>query len=236
VTSRYVIGGVGFTTTEPLPDLAATGYADLDVDVIFSDRLPDRNTLPGPQGTCGSFDLDGNALVLVDQGDVTANAWLLRQMAPIVSSVAHRLVLHASAVQAPRGVIAFVGGSGAGKSTLAQAFPNPVADDLVPVRFTEVALTPAVDRLEPLAGVYFLERRGDELNTEQLPASAALDMQIINGFGEHSDPDTWAFQFDTYHRLAAAVRHYILTIPDGLSALPQVVEHIAQGLEDGDIS
>jgi len=46
---------------------------------------------------------------------------LIGQLLPLVLSLSGRLVLHASAVRAPEGLIAFIGRSGAGKSTIAAA-------------------------------------------------------------------------------------------------------------------
>jgi hypothetical protein len=182
--------------------------------------------LRGPVGTSGSFDEKTKTLLLQDQGDDTENAWLLRQMAPIVSSVSQRLVLHASGVVLAQGVVAFVGESGVGKSALAKAFPRPVADDLVPVRFNDGVLAPAGDMLSRLAAICFLERSDQILSAEQLATSRALELEIENGFGEHHSPDAWAFQFDAYHRLAEDVPHYQVTIPNDLSALPSVVDFL----------
>jgi hypothetical protein len=226
MTRSYTIGGVRFLCDRVLPDLNEDGFSDLDINVAISDIRPVTHMLAGPDGTTGSFDQQERTLSLLDQGDAGANSWLLRQIAPIVSSVSSRLVLHTSAALLRQGVVAFVGESGAGKSTLAQAFPVPVADDLVAVRFDDSVLVPVGDTLTPLVAVYFLERREDRLATELLPAAEALELEIANGFGEHGDPDTWAFQFDAYHRLTETVPHHRLTIPDDLAALPSVVEFV----------
>jgi hypothetical protein len=230
MTECYVVGGLRFTSDRPLPELSPDGFSDLDVKVVFTDIPVATNLIQGPDGTSGSFDAKARMLILRDQGDDTANAWLVRQIAPIVSAVTQRLVLHASAALFPQGVAAFIGESGAGKSTVAQAFPLPVADDLVAVRYEDSVLAPAGDTLAPLAAVYFLERATDTLDRELLPHAAALELEIANGFGEHGDPDTWAFQFDAYHRVTEAVPHYRLTIPDDLSRLPFVVEFIESDL------
>jgi hypothetical protein len=226
MTPSYTIGGVRFLCERVLPDLDEDGFSDLDIDVAFLDIPPSTHLLTGPDVTTGSFDQEAGRLSLLDQADARANSWLLRQIAPIVSSVSNRLVLHASGALLPQGVVAFIGESGAGKSTLAKAFPAPVADDLVAVRFNDSALVPVGDALTPLVAVYFLERREDRLATELLPAAEALELEIANGFGEHGDPDTWGFQFDAYHRLTATVPHHRLTIPDDPAALPSVVEFI----------
>jgi hypothetical protein len=230
MTRQYVVGGLRFTTNRVLSDLDGEGFSDLDVHLTFTHMPTTKDQLLGPVGTSGSFDEKARTLLLPDQRDDSANAWQLRQMAPIVSSVSQRLVLHASAVALGRGVVAFIGESGVGKSTLAQAFPRPVADDLVPVRFEDTVLAPAGASLAHLEAIYFLDRAGQKLSTEPLQTARALELEIENGFGEHSDPGTWAFQFDAYHRLAESVPHRRLTIPDDRRALPSVVEFVQDNL------
>jgi hypothetical protein len=230
MTRQYVAGGLRFTTDRTLPGLPVVGFSDLDIDVTFTSMQTTTNHLRGPDGIFGSFDEETGTLLLHDQGEDSENAWLLRQMAPIVSSVSQRLVIHASAVSLGGGIVAFVGESGAGKSTLAKAFLRPVADDLVPVRFNGTVAAPEDDALVPLAGICFLERSRNEMSAERLPRAAALELEIENGFGEHHNPNAWAFQFDAYHRLAEGVAHYRLTIPDDLAALPSVVEFIGTNL------
>jgi hypothetical protein len=226
MTACYIVSGICFTGDRLLPELPSTGFSDLDINVVFTDIPATTNLIQGPDDSEGSFDKHTGTLALLDQGDDSANAWLLRQIAPIVSSVGERLVLHASAALLQQGVVAFIGESGAGKSTLAQAFSEPTADDLVPVRFRDTALVPVGDSLAPLVAVYFLERSGQELHRDPLAQATALELEITNGFGEHGDPDTWAFQFDAYHQLTQAVPHYRFTIPDDLAALSTVVEFI----------
>jgi hypothetical protein len=226
MTQQYIIGGLRFTTDRLLSDLSDNGFSDLDVDLTFTHTPTIANPLHGPDGTFGSFDSAAGSLVLEDQDDDSANAWLLRQMAPVVSSVSERLVLHASAVALAGGVVAFVGESGVGKSTLAKAFPRPVSDDLVPVRYEETLVAPAGDTLTPLVAICFLERAHEKLSVDRLPEATAFELEIENGFGEHGSPDTWAFQFDAYHRLVEDVSHYRLTIPNDLRELPSAVEFI----------
>jgi hypothetical protein len=226
MTASYIVSGIRFTSDRSLLELSNSGFSDLDITVVFTDIAVTTSLIQGPDGMSGSFDEITGTLTLLDQADDSANAWLLRQIAPIVSSVSERLVLHASAALLPQGVVAFIGESGAGKSTLGQAFPVPAADDLLPVRFTDTALAPVGDILAPLVAFYFLERSGQELHREPLPQATALELEIANGFGEHGETGTWAFQFDAYHRLTETVPHYQLTIPDDISALPSVVEFI----------
>jgi hypothetical protein len=226
MTVRYIVSGICFTSDRPLPELSSNGFSDLDINVVFTDIPAATDLIQGPDGTSGSFDEHTSTLALLDHGDESANAWLLRQIAPIVSSLSERLVLHASAALLQEGVVAFIGESGAGKSTLARAFPDPTADDLLPIRFRDTPQVPIGDSLAPLVAVHFLERSGQDLHRELLSQPTALELEIANGFGEHGDPDTWAFQFDAYHRLTKAVPHYRLTIPDDLATLPAVVKFI----------
>lgn len=69
---------------------------------------------------------------------------LLHQVLPLAASLRGRLVLHACAVETPRGAIGLFGQSGAGKSTLAAAFCRRgyrlVADDALVI---DVSDTPA---------------------------------------------------------------------------------------------
>ncbi len=63
---------------------------------------------------------------------------LIDHILPVIISCREPLVLHASAVLTPRGVLGFVGGSGEGKSTLALAFAQHgcalVTDDCLALR------------------------------------------------------------------------------------------------------
>ena len=71
-----------------------------------------------------------------------------------------------------------------------------------------------------------MSRNGSTLAAEPLDASTALQRHVENGFGEHHESDTWAFQFDAYHRLVEEVEHFRLTIPNDLTALPSVVDFV----------
>ena len=97
MTARYIVSGICFTSDRSLPELSKSGFSDLDLDVVFTDIPTATHLIQGSDGVSGSFDEHTGKLALLDQGDDTANAWLLRQIAPIVSSVSERLVLHASA-------------------------------------------------------------------------------------------------------------------------------------------
>lgn len=78
---------------------------------------------------------------------------LLHQVLPLAVSRRGRTVLHACAVETPRGTIGFLGGSGAGKSTLAAAFTARgaalVADDALVVDTAAATVTawPTADGL-----------------------------------------------------------------------------------------
>jgi hypothetical protein len=83
----------------------------------------------------------------------TVRHLFLDQIVPLVLSRRGTLVLHASAVLTPGGVVAFVGKSGQGKSTLAACFGQNgfrlISDDYLLLRRTELrkttALAPAED-------------------------------------------------------------------------------------------
>ncbi len=72
--------------------------------------------------------------------EVTIRHLLLDQIIPLILSNSESLVLHASAVLAPDGVIGFVGKSGRGKSTLAASFGHYgyplISDDYLLLRKT----------------------------------------------------------------------------------------------------
>lgn len=230
MTSRYVVGGLTFSADRALPRLPESGFADLEIVAEFTSGIRSGANLFGPDGTSATFDERHHHVLFQDQGAPERNAWLLRQMTPAISATTGRLVLHASAVARDDAVVAFVGESGVGKTTLASYLSTDptshVADDLLPVRYLGEPRSPVLETLRPLRAVCFLERDGDRLDLSQLPRSSSLEMQIRNGFGEHGNSETWAFQFDAYHRLSASVPHYRLVIPDNLGALDSVAAAI----------
>ncbi|MCL1693357.1 MAG: hypothetical protein M3096_06720 [Actinomycetia bacterium] len=245
MTIRYTIGGVAFSTDEDLPGLPTEGFADGELDTSFLDSDSFRALAPanvtyvcGPDGLNGAIDASSNRCWLPDSFEEPADrAWQLRQMAPIFSALTHRLVLHAGAVEADGAVIAFIGPSGAGKSTLVRFLSTQrhrfVSDDLLPIRFTPAPSAPVAHDLTPISALFFLVRSDTrDVDPVRLEDSMALQSLIANGFGEHGDPSSWAFQFDAYHRIAASIPVYGLTIPDELSSLPLVDEVLGKVTEN----
>jgi hypothetical protein len=239
MTNRYVVGGVAFLSNEYLAGLETSGFADIDLRVHFSldfeSRAADRSdarAVAGPTGTSGVVEPDTLECWLPDLvGDPRQRAWHLRQMAPAFGAAVGRLVLHAGAVTTSTGIVGLMGESGAGKSTLVRFLTDGghtlVADDLLPVRFIPEASSPAGIRLLPLSALFLLTRSNTaDVRAERLDPLPALRGLVEQGFGEHGDPDAWAFQFDAYHRLADAVPIFSLTIPDDLDALPRVRDAI----------
>lgn len=93
--------------------------------------------------SCGDFLLSADTVQiqcrpLPDTPEVTVRHLLLDQVIPVVLSRRESVVLHASAVLTPHGVIAFAGKSGQGKSTLAASFAQKgfplVSDDCLVLR------------------------------------------------------------------------------------------------------
>lgn len=93
--------------------------------------------------SCGDFFLSADTAQiqcrpLPDIPEVTVRHLLLDQVIPVVLSRRESVVLHASAVLTPHGVIAFAGKSGQGKSTLAASFAQKgyalLSDDCLVLR------------------------------------------------------------------------------------------------------
>ena len=93
--------------------------------------------------SCGDFMLSADTMQircspLPDIPEVTVRHILLDQVIPLVLSRREAVVLHASAVLTPHGVIGFAGKSGQGKSTLAASFAHRgyalVSDDCLVLR------------------------------------------------------------------------------------------------------
>lgn len=93
--------------------------------------------------SCGDFLLSADRMQircrpLPGIPEVTVRHLLLDQVIPLVLSRREAVVLHASAVLTPHGVIAFAGKSGQGKSTLAASFAQQgyalVSDDCLVLR------------------------------------------------------------------------------------------------------
>ena len=230
---------MAFAVNEPLPGLETDAYADLEVAVRFASdskegALPGERTVTGPAGLSGVIDPASLSCWLPDSySDPEDRAWQLRQMAPIFSNVLNRLVLHAGAVDATRGIVGLVGESGVGKSTIVRRLTDRnhrfAADDLLPVRFRPDPSAPVGRRLRPLVALAFLERVSAHTPLAvPLDPGDAIRRLIDNGFGEHGDPKTWAFQFDAYHRLVEAVPHFLVAVPDDRAAIDATADTITR--------
>ena len=154
--TRYLLGGLRVESAVPLPAPLASSAGPVDV-VVRVTPLGDlgsqswthvRRRFKATPG-CALYESEDGSRFLVEDGrtisvevfpgvDVDALAQGLLQ--PVMAMLLHQrklLALHASAVQAPSGAVAFLGASGAGKSTLASWLLSQgfgfVADDVCPV-------------------------------------------------------------------------------------------------------
>ncbi|MRR12527.1 hypothetical protein EG835_08705, partial [bacterium] len=157
---------------------------------------------------------DGGVIVLDGRsGQGTLGSLALRRALPFALALRGHVVLHASAVEAGGGAVAFVGESGIGKSTLARELGalgcRVLSDDLLRVepRGPRV-LVPAGHsggrrtRWVPLREVFFLARSADLAApaAQSLGAVEFLGLLVRNGFGELRLPEVWALQLAVYHR------------------------------------
>lgn len=166
--ARYRVCELVIESTVPLPELtrADRGGSDCRFEVLpagdgFAGAIQwfHQRTTPEEETWLRFGDLGGDYLLRFrnecdflisrDGGEVrcrplpgtaasTIRHLLLDQIVPLVLSRRESLVLHASAILAPEGVIAFVGKSGQGKSTLAACFGQSgfrlISDDYVVLR------------------------------------------------------------------------------------------------------
>jgi len=226
MTTRPIVGGIRFLSNVTIDDADDSGFSDLDVSVewVPQDRSLEGHPVKAPSGLTVWFHPDQASICLPILHDNTVVwAWQLRQVAPIVAARHGRLTVHASAVASDDRAVAFVGASEVGKSTLAwelvKSGAKPIADDLLPVRFGEIPHTSHNGQELPIEGICFLSRTDDKPTLTALSKTEAFEQHLVNGFGEHEDPDVWAYQFDAYHRLARDVAHYALRIPDDRSSV-----------------
>ncbi|HSJ27072.1 MAG TPA: hypothetical protein VLB67_02610, partial [Acidimicrobiia bacterium] len=220
-----------------------SGFSDLDLTTAwFTGDPPSGTRLSAPMGLTLWLERSTHTVHLpVIDDHVEMRGWQLRQVAPTVAACFERLTLHASAVGIDGRIVAFVGESGVGKSTLAWALvkagADPVSDDLLPIRFdAATAHVPTPFGASPIAAVCFLSRRKDILTIGPVGAAGALRSHVHNGFGEHSEPDVWKFQFDAYHRLVEGSPHVDLVIPDDRARVPAVADHIIDVTRNGELA
>jgi hypothetical protein len=234
------IGGVRFTMDQALISADDSGFSDLDLTATwFTGDPPPGTRLNAPMDLTLWLDRSTRTVHLpVVDDHVEMRGWQLRQVAPTVAACFDRLTLHASAVGIDGRIVAFVGESGVGKSTLAWALvkagADPVSDDLLPIRFNgATAHVPTPFGPSPIAAVCFLSRRRDMLTIGPTDGPSALRSHIHNGFGEHSEPDVWKFQFDAYHRLVEGAPHIDVVIPDDRDRVTDVANHIIDVTRNG---
>jgi len=232
MTFTASVAGVGYTSDIDVFDLDDSEFYDLELPATWVDAESsiDARKVRGPENVWAWVDVDDRHVFLPDL-PLVVRGWQLRQITPAVSACFERLVIHASASIVGDHVVAFVGESGAGKSSLAwelqKAGHRLVSDDVLPVRFDPEPFVPTHSGAMPLETVCFLSRGSKELTVEVVTGVSAIDGLARNGFGEHEDPDLWAFQFDGYHQLAASARHMNLVIPDDRDQLPDVARQLA---------
>ncbi len=220
-----------------------SGFSDLDLTATwFTGDPPSGTRLSAPMDLALWLDRSARAVHLpVIDDHVEMRGWQLRQVAPTVAACFERLTLHASAVGIDDRIVAFVGESGVGKSTLAWALvkagADPVSDDLLPIRFdATTAHVPTPFGPASIAAVCFLSRHRDTLTIGSAGGAAALRSHVHNGFGEHSEPDVWKFQFDAYHRLVEGCAHVDLVIPDDRDKVASVADHIIDVTRNGGLA
>ena len=225
MTRHPRIAGIRFATDADvlLPD---DGYFDADVEVTWARELVGGLSIDAPDGVQVALSVDRRAVTIREEADdVLRKSWQLKQSAPVIAACLDRLCLHASCVRIGGRVTAFVGASEAGKSTLAwhlvKSGHELLSDDLLPIRYDDAPVVPG-DRGGSLDQVFFLSRASDVLSITPLSGSEVIARHIENGFGEHGEPEAWAFQFDAYSKLAASVPHASLVIPDDRTRLGEV--------------
>lgn len=150
-----------------------------------------------------------------------------RVLAPHALALAGERILHASAVETKRGVVAFLGPSGIGKTTIARARPEPtISEDLVVLRDANVvrdgeARVHAFASLDgggtlPLRAIFVVER-GKSLSTEPLEGARAVAALFANAFVELPDAGVWIRALATCRALAARGIVHRLVVPEGLA-------------------
>lgn len=179
--ARYQVCDLALESTIPFPELTpAQASPDVRFSVLpagegFAGDLTWFHHYAGPENEtwlrmadCGEdylvrFEGYGDFLIsrdgidiqccpLPDTAESTIRHLFLDQIVPLVLSRRESLVLHASAILTPEGVIAFVGKSGQGKSTLAASFAQSgfrlISDDYLILRRMPLRKMP---RREPAA-------------------------------------------------------------------------------------
>lgn len=232
MTHLAAIAGIAYASETEMFDIDDSEFSDIEIPTTWvpPDTPIDALKVRGPENVWAWVDIE-RPHVWLPELPAVMRGWQLRQITPAVSACFERLVIHASASIIGDHVVAFVGESDVGKSSLAwelqKAGHRLVSDDVLPVRFDPKPFVPTHSGAIPLHMVCFLSRGSKELTVDDVTGVSAIDGLARNGFGEHEDPDLWAFQFDGYHQLAASVRHVNLAIPDDRDRLPDVAHQLA---------
>ena len=151
---RYRVAGISLASTEQLPEacLLEDGEAEWSFELLTDDEqrsAAEEGVLVGDRrhgerwlwlirrdekyllrfAETAEFEIDPSTRRIACRPSPgvpldTIRHLLLDQALPRALSLCGRVVLHASAVVSPRGVIAFLGNTGCGKSTLAASFAN----------------------------------------------------------------------------------------------------------------
>lgn len=247
---KYSVAGLSVWTSREIPELRRTEYTDGELTLVFTKR--ERLPLPVdeqwfqvqlPMGARSYIRSDGELAFVRGIETIGDHAAAVRGAVPLASALQGKVVLHASAVRCPHGVVAFIGESGVGKSTLAAhlsalGFPR-LAEDLLPCRtlgdqviipVTEAGLAQSA---ESLSRVFFLSRRTGLQQPRLVPLSSKTHLQrlIRDGFGEIQASTAWATQFRLYHRIVEQVPGYKLHLPDSLNMLEQSLSELQKFLQ-----
>ena len=233
---RATIAGIEFLTDVELVGLSDSDPSDASIEVrwVDAEAAPTTTPLGAPSDLIVWVDETGVTLPIIDERE-PVRSWQLRQVAPVIAAWLGHLTLHASAVSIDGGAVAFVGASEVGKSTLAweltKAGAQPLADDLVPVRFTDDSAHTVAG--VPVSTIAFLTRGTPAPRVDPIADKVALMMHLRDGFGEHDDPRIRGEQFAAYHRLIEVVPHVVLTVPETrerlTSSAPELVTLLSPG-------
>lgn len=132
---RGAVSLTPWTTVQSWPDVSGDEWLAIDKSGdAYRLRFPELRCLVSEGGSAIEFEAHAGV------PDEELAHLLLHQVLPLAVSRRGRLVLHACAVETPRGAIGLVGESGAGKSTLAAAFCRRgyrlIADDALVLHIT----------------------------------------------------------------------------------------------------
>lgn len=256
----YSIAGLRVFTNRPAYNLGVFTATDSTLSVWFTlqeihpqgsqdptgaaQSPPAWHRLPGPVEAPAFLSDDGHVALIQEPPSPFSDYTLqLRRVVPFASAFQGKLILHASAIRHPHGIVAFIGTSGVGKSTLAmrlsaQGYPA-VSHDLLPCRIHDNKVVTPGERKHSLLSIYFLSRVAGQKNIRCEPLSRQFCLLYLlkHGFGELPEPRVWKSQFLGFHEIAARVPAFHLQLPDDLSLLDsstaELLTHISGTYLDG---